>query len=35
MIRPTVARVDLGAIARNFRRITEYLAREEVGSLFR
>ena len=28
MIRPTVARVDLGAIARNFRRITEYLARE-------
>jgi alanine racemase len=26
MIRPTVARVDLGAIARNFRRIAEYLA---------
>jgi alanine racemase len=29
MIRPTVARVDLGAIARNFRSITEYLAREK------
>ena len=29
MIRPTVARVDLGAITRNFHRITEYLAREE------
>ena len=28
MIRPTVARVDLGAITRNFRRITEHLARE-------
>ena len=28
MIRPTVARVDLGAISRNFRRITEHLARE-------
>ena len=28
MIRPTVARVDLGAITRNFRRIIEYLARE-------
>ncbi len=28
MIRPTVARVDLGAIARNFRRITEHLAQE-------
>jgi alanine racemase len=29
MIRPTVARVDLGAIARNFRQITGYLAREK------
>jgi alanine racemase len=29
MIRPTVARVDLGAITRNFRHITEYLAREK------
>jgi alanine racemase len=28
MIRPTVARVDLGAITRNFRHITEHLARE-------
>src|SRR5882757_9196704 len=28
MIRPTVARVDLGAITRNFRQITEHLARE-------
>ena len=28
MIRPTVARVDLGAITRNFRRIIEHLARE-------
>ena len=28
MIRPTVARVDLGAITRNFKRITEHLARE-------
>src|ERR1700758_1584843 len=28
MIRPTVARVDLGAITRNFRRITEHLAHE-------
>jgi alanine racemase len=28
MIRPTVARVDLGAIARNFRHITEHLARQ-------
>ncbi len=28
MIRPTVARVDLGAISRNFRHITEHLARE-------
>ncbi len=28
MIRPTVARVDLGAIARNFRHITEHLANE-------
>ena len=35
MIRPTVARVDLGAIARNFRRITEYLAREKGSELFR
>jgi alanine racemase len=26
MIRPTVARVDLGAIARNYRRLSEYLA---------
>jgi len=31
MIRPTVARVDLGAITRNFRRITEHLARERPG----
>src|SRR6266513_840002 len=29
MIRPTVARVDLGAITRNFRHIIEYLAREK------
>jgi alanine racemase len=29
MVRPTVARVDLGAITRNFRRIGEFLAREE------
>jgi alanine racemase len=28
MIRPTVARVDLGAIARNFRRIVEHVASE-------
>jgi alanine racemase len=28
MIRPTVARVDLGAITRNFRHITEHLAQE-------
>src|SRR5882762_9387361 len=28
MIRPTVARVDLGAIKRNFRQIVEHLARE-------
>jgi len=28
MIRPTVARVDLGAITRNFRHITEHLAHE-------
>ena len=28
MIRPTVARVDLGAITRNFKHITEHLARE-------
>ena len=28
MIRPTVARVDLGAITRNFHRLTEHLARE-------
>jgi alanine racemase len=28
MIRPTVARVDVGAIKRNFRRIVEHLARE-------
>lgn len=28
MIQPTVARVDLGAIARNFRHITEHLAHE-------
>lgn len=28
MIRPTVARVDLGAITRNFKRITEHLAHE-------
>jgi alanine racemase len=32
MIRPTVARVDLGAITRNFRRITEHLARERPGN---
>jgi alanine racemase len=31
MIRPTVARVDLGAITRNFRHITEHLARERPG----
>ena len=31
MIRPTVARVDLSAIRRNFRRITEHLARERPG----
>src|SRR5687768_10019356 len=29
MIRPTVARVDLGAITRNFHRINEYLAKEK------
>lgn len=29
MIRPTVARVDLGAIKSNFRAITEHLAREQ------
>jgi alanine racemase len=28
MIRPTVARVDLGAVTRNFRHITEHLARD-------
>src|SRR5436190_12350941 len=28
MIRPTVARVDVGAIKRNFRQIVEHLARE-------
>ena len=28
MIRPTVARVDLGAIARNFKHITEHVAQE-------
>src|ERR1044071_359903 len=28
MIRPTVARVDLGAITQNFRRIVEHLGRE-------
>ena len=31
MIRPTVARVDLGAISRNFRHITEHLARERAA----
>ena len=34
MIRPTVARVDLGAIARNFRRIREHLAREQGAGVF-
>ena len=29
MIRPTVARVDLGAITRNFHRINEYLAKDK------
>src|SRR5438045_2351300 len=29
MIRPTVARVDLGALKSNYRHIVEYLAREE------
>src|SRR5690349_24393418 len=28
MIRPTVARVDLGALTSNYRRIVEYVARE-------
>ena len=32
MIRPTVARVDLGAITRNFRRITDHLARERPSA---
>jgi alanine racemase len=32
MIRPTVARVDLGAITRNFRHITEHLARERPAA---
>ena len=32
MIRPTVARVDLGAIARNFRRISDHLARERPSA---
>src|SRR4051812_45743677 len=31
MIRPTVARVDLGAIRRNFRGITAHLAGERAG----
>ena len=31
MIRPTVARVDLGAITRNFKHITEHLAQERPG----
>jgi alanine racemase len=34
MIRPTVARVDLGAITRNFRHLTEYLAREKGPGVF-
>ena len=29
MIRPTLARVDLKALANNYRRITEYVAREK------
>jgi alanine racemase len=33
MIRPTVARVDLGAIKSNFRAITEYLARERPDNV--
>jgi len=32
MIRPTVARVDLGAITRNFRRITDHLAHERPSA---
>ena len=32
MIRPTVARVDLGAITRNFRRISDHLARERPSA---
>jgi alanine racemase len=32
MIRPTVARVDLGAITRNFRRINEHLAHERPAA---
>jgi alanine racemase len=32
MIRPTVARVDLGAIARNFRHIIEHLAHERPAA---
>jgi alanine racemase len=30
MVRPTVARVDLGAIAQNFRRLTEHVAAERA-----
>src|ERR1700749_1960645 len=33
MIRPTVARVDLGAIKSNFRAIAEHLARERPGNV--
>ena len=35
MIRPTVARVDLGALKSNYRHVVEYLAREQAsGAVF-
>ncbi len=32
MIRPTVARVDLGALKSNYRHIVDYLARRAAGA---